>query len=232
MPTSRQPGAAAASQTATESLPTTVVAAVGLSLSFVACATGQSDDAAAPHANFTSAWETWGSPPPSRCLSRPFDIARPSPLVCRRCMCGVSTLLSAEIYHTTHSITPYVAAHSSAGQSDDAAALHANFTSAWETWGWLPEVFGVDLGAVHPEDPGYNLRPEHIESTWYLAALTGGYLSTDRGTACVHMHAGRGGGVPLGQGDMHLRSGGCFWVLRRISSRFGAAGIPQLAEVF
>jgi hypothetical protein len=37
----------------------------------------------------------------------------------------------------------------------------------------LPEVFGVDLGAVHPEDPGYNLRPEHIESTWYLAALTG-----------------------------------------------------------
>lgn len=34
-------------------------------------------------------------------------------------------------------------------------------------------MFGVDLGAVHPEDPGYNLRPEHIESTWYLAALTG-----------------------------------------------------------
>eukprot|EP00878_Enallax_costatus_P019616 GHUV01020699.1.p1 GENE.GHUV01020699.1~~GHUV01020699.1.p1 ORF type:complete len:1177 (+),score=371.08 GHUV01020699.1:336-3866(+) len=60
-----------------------------------------------------------------------------------------------------------------AGQRDDATRLHSNFTAAWTTWGWLPELFGADLSAVHPEDPGYNLRPEHIESTWYLKALTG-----------------------------------------------------------
>lgn len=59
------------------------------------------------------------------------------------------------------------------GQHADAERLHSNFTAAWATWGWLPEVFGADLSAVHPEDPGYNLRPEHIESTWYLKALTG-----------------------------------------------------------
>lgn len=32
----------------------------------------------------------------------------------------------------------------------------------------------MDFSGVHPADSGYNLRPEHIESTWYLAALTGG----------------------------------------------------------
>ncbi|WIA37908.1 hypothetical protein OEZ86_001285 [Tetradesmus obliquus] len=60
-----------------------------------------------------------------------------------------------------------------AGQHEAAARLHANFTAAWATWGWLPELFGADLGAVHPEEPGYNLRPEHIESTWYLKAVSG-----------------------------------------------------------
>jgi hypothetical protein len=60
-----------------------------------------------------------------------------------------------------------------AGQNEAAERLHSNFTAAWATWGWLPELFGADLSAVHPEDPGYNLRPEHIESTWYLKAVSG-----------------------------------------------------------
>ncbi|GFR52408.1 hypothetical protein Agub_g14979, partial [Astrephomene gubernaculifera] len=59
-----------------------------------------------------------------------------------------------------------------AGQERDAVQLHANFTAAWRAFGWLPELFGVDLGKVHPEDPGYNLRPEHIESTYLLHCLT------------------------------------------------------------
>ncbi|KXZ51047.1 hypothetical protein GPECTOR_14g34 [Gonium pectorale] len=59
-----------------------------------------------------------------------------------------------------------------AGQERDAEELHANFTAAWRTFGWLPEVFGIDLSKVHPEDPGYNLRPEHIESTYLLHCLT------------------------------------------------------------
>ncbi|KAG2422537.1 hypothetical protein HYH02_015424 [Chlamydomonas schloesseri] len=59
-----------------------------------------------------------------------------------------------------------------AGQEREAVELHANFTAAWRTFGWLPEVFGIDLSKVHPEDPGYNLRPEHIESTYLLHCLT------------------------------------------------------------
>ncbi|GIL75349.1 hypothetical protein Vretimale_8025 [Volvox reticuliferus] len=59
-----------------------------------------------------------------------------------------------------------------AGQERDAIELHANFTAAWRTFGWLPEMFGIDLSKVHPEDPGYNLRPEHIESTYLLHCVT------------------------------------------------------------
>jgi hypothetical protein len=36
--------------------------------------------------------------------------------------------------------------------------MHSNFTAAWRTWGWLPELFGADLASINPEDPGYNLR--------------------------------------------------------------------------
>lgn len=60
-----------------------------------------------------------------------------------------------------------------AGLERDAMDLHDNFTSAWRTFGWLPESFGFDLNQVHPRDPGYRLRPEHVESTFMLHALTG-----------------------------------------------------------
>ena len=32
---------------------------------------------------------------------------------------------------------------------------------------------------VHPQDPGYNLRPEHVESTYMLHCLTGSDLYLD-----------------------------------------------------
>ncbi|GAX82662.1 hypothetical protein CEUSTIGMA_g10088.t1 [Chlamydomonas eustigma] len=62
-----------------------------------------------------------------------------------------------------------------AGQEQEAVELHANYTAAWRTFGWMPEVFHLDLtlNKVHPNDPGYNLRPEHVESTFMLHSLTG-----------------------------------------------------------
>lgn len=35
-----------------------------------------------------------------------------------------------------------------AGQERDAVELHANFTAAWRAFGWLPELFGLDLAQV------------------------------------------------------------------------------------
>ncbi len=34
------------------------------------------------------------------------------------------------------------------GQTQDAVDLHANFTAAWQTFGWLPESFTLDLERV------------------------------------------------------------------------------------
>ena len=38
-----------------------------------------------------------------------------------------------------------------AGQDQEAAWLHANFSAAWRAYGWLPEAFGADLASVNPE---------------------------------------------------------------------------------
>jgi hypothetical protein len=43
------------------------------------------------------------------------------------------------------------------GQEADGRNLHANFTAAWHTFGWLPELFGFDLRGVSAADSGYNL---------------------------------------------------------------------------
>ncbi len=32
--------------------------------------------------------------------------------------------------------------------------LHDSFLGAWREFGWLPEMFGLDLKAVDPNDPG------------------------------------------------------------------------------
>ncbi len=36
------------------------------------------------------------------------------------------------------------------GQEEEAAALHANYTAAWRTFGWMPEAFHLDLTKVRP----------------------------------------------------------------------------------
>jgi len=59
-----------------------------------------------------------------------------------------------------------------AGQEGDARDLHSNYTAAWRAFGWLPELFGFDLGGISSADGGYNLRPEHVESTFMLHAVT------------------------------------------------------------
>ncbi|MEW5301076.1 MAG: hypothetical protein WDW36_003957 [Sanguina aurantia] len=59
------------------------------------------------------------------------------------------------------------------GQNQEAVDLHANFTATWQRFGWLPESFGIDASNLHPEEAGHNLRPEHIESTYVLHAVTG-----------------------------------------------------------
>lgn len=37
-----------------------------------------------------------------------------------------------------------------AGQTEDAAALHGNWTAAWSAFGWLPELFDASVTQRHP----------------------------------------------------------------------------------
>jgi hypothetical protein len=41
-----------------------------------------------------------------------------------------------------------------AGQVEEGAALHANWTAAWARFGWLPEMFDVGLDHAHPRENG------------------------------------------------------------------------------
>ena len=68
------------------------------------------------------------------------------------------------------------------GQRQEAVDLHSNFTAVWQSYGWLPEAYSIDTSRINPDDPGYNLRPEHVESTYLLHATTGDprYLKTAR----------------------------------------------------
>ncbi|KAL4855837.1 Alpha-mannosidase I [Chlorella vulgaris] len=59
-----------------------------------------------------------------------------------------------------------------AGQVEEGAALHANWTAAWARFGWLPEMFDVGLDHAHPRENGYPLRPELMESTFLLHSAT------------------------------------------------------------
>ncbi|KAF5837668.1 glycoside hydrolase [Dunaliella salina] len=58
------------------------------------------------------------------------------------------------------------------GLEEEAVQLHEGFLSAWREFGWLPELFGLELEQIDPHDPGYQLRPESIESNYILYALT------------------------------------------------------------
>ncbi|GBF88425.1 hypothetical protein Rsub_01137 [Raphidocelis subcapitata] len=93
---------------------------------------------------------------------------------------AASFLLDVQM-HTGRLARPFVsslgafwpATQALAGQEQDARALHSNYTAAWRAFGWLPELFAFDLSGFSPSDGGYNLRPEHAESTFMLHALTG-----------------------------------------------------------
>ncbi len=57
------------------------------------------------------------------------------------------------------------------GDVDRARRLQESSVHMWDVAGIEPEVFNYATGKI--EDPGYALRPEIVESTWYLYHLTG-----------------------------------------------------------
>jgi hypothetical protein len=74
-------------------------------------------------------------------------------------------------------------------------------------------MFGADLSAVHPEDPGYNLRPEHIESTWYLKAVSGDPTGYYGGLAAAMMAVLNHSRVECGYAPIrNVNTGGVGWV--------------------
>eukprot|EP00983_Pelagomonas_calceolata_P118502 1160513-Pelagomonas_calceolata.AAC.25 len=40
------------------------------------------------------------------------------------------------------------------GLEKEAVQLHEGFLSAWREFGWLPELFGLELEQIDPHDPG------------------------------------------------------------------------------
>ncbi|GMH33547.1 hypothetical protein BSKO_01381 [Bryopsis sp. KO-2023] len=71
------------------------------------------------------------------------------------------------------------------GQEEDARAMHANYSSVYLSFGGLPELFTIDGARRHPQETGYPLRPELIESTYLLHSATRDphYLEVGR---CFH----------------------------------------------
>eukprot|EP01147_Barroeca_monosierra_P007088 gene7088-425_t len=47
-----------------------------------------------------------------------------------------------------------------------------NFFSIWRSFGFVPEVFDLRTGRVHPTQAMYPLRPEMAESLWYISSAT------------------------------------------------------------
>eukprot|EP00210_Caulerpa_lentillifera_P000597 g578.t1 len=59
-----------------------------------------------------------------------------------------------------------------AGLNEEAKNLHENYTDIWMKYAALPEKFSIDGKRRHPEQSGYPLRPELIESTYLLYSAT------------------------------------------------------------
>mmetsp|Transcript_9708 Transcript_9708/g.35555 ORF Transcript_9708/g.35555 Transcript_9708/m.35555 type:complete len:967 (-) Transcript_9708:92-2992(-) len=53
-----------------------------------------------------------------------------------------------------------------------ATSLHSKFMAAWNHFGYLPEQFDPATSQIHPRERGYPLRPELIESTYFLSKAT------------------------------------------------------------
>ncbi len=71
------------------------------------------------------------------------ELTRLAAFVATALGCGRARALHVSLPHDT-SLCP-------AGQRNDAVELHSNFTAAWQTWGWMPELFGLDLTRVGVE---------------------------------------------------------------------------------
>ena len=65
------------------------------------------------------------------------------------------------------------------GDLERAAQLQQSSYKMWTTWGIEPEEF--DYSTMKITYPGYELRPEIIESTYYLYYFTGKPLYLDMG---------------------------------------------------
>lgn len=59
-----------------------------------------------------------------------------------------------------------------AGLYEAAKDLHGNYTDIWMKYAALPEKFSLDGKRRHPQESGYPLRPELIESTFLLYSVT------------------------------------------------------------
>ncbi|KAK3283484.1 alpha-mannosidase, partial [Cymbomonas tetramitiformis] len=59
-----------------------------------------------------------------------------------------------------------------AGDVEAAARTHRAFFSVWQHYGFTPEGFHLNRGAVHDGQVSYPLRPELIESTYMLYKAT------------------------------------------------------------
>jgi hypothetical protein len=59
---------------------------------------------------------------------------------------------------------------------------HGAFFKVWKHYGFTPEGFNIKTGTVQPGQKSYPLRPELVESTYYLHRATGDpyYLSVGR----------------------------------------------------
>lgn len=56
---------------------------------------------------------------------------------------------------TLDSITNYLRNAYPSGLETEARELHKGFLGAWKEFGWLPEMFGLDLAHVDTQDGGY-----------------------------------------------------------------------------
>lgn len=59
------------------------------------------------------------------------------------------------------------------GDVDGAMKSLLNYHQVWKQYGFTPEFYNIPKNEAHPSREGYPLRPELIESIWYLYRSTG-----------------------------------------------------------
>ena len=68
-----------------------------------------------------------------------------------------------------------------AGDVRSAEESFAAFFGVWQRWGVLPERSYYDGGSLHPTEDYYPLRPELLESAFYLHQVRAPLLSAAGG---------------------------------------------------